>query len=124
MSTKSRQSLYGTSIAMSAESLRKQLSLTVRLTLAPRPELTLSLANSMGMNDVSQLASAMLAIVFAAVMLIGGHLYIKSRPGIAPFTTGIEAYASRNLPDENRLLASFGAWQPRSVEPTNSSRFR
>jgi hypothetical protein len=75
------------------------------------------------MSEMSQLASAMLAIVFAAVMLIAGHLYIKSRPGIAPFANGIEAYASRNLPDENRLLASFGAKQPRSVQPTNSARF-
>jgi hypothetical protein len=32
------------------------------------------------MNEVSQLASAMLAIAFAAVMLVAGQLYIQSRP--------------------------------------------
>jgi hypothetical protein len=32
------------------------------------------------MNEVSQLASAMLAIAFAAVMLVAGELYIQSRP--------------------------------------------
>jgi hypothetical protein len=32
------------------------------------------------MNEVSQLASAMLAIAFAAVILVAGQLYIQSRP--------------------------------------------
>jgi hypothetical protein len=32
------------------------------------------------MNEVNQLASAMLAIAFAAVMLVAGQLYIQSRP--------------------------------------------
>jgi hypothetical protein len=32
------------------------------------------------MNEVSQLASAMLAIAFAAVMWVAGQLYIQSRP--------------------------------------------
>jgi hypothetical protein len=31
------------------------------------------------MNEVNQLASAMLAIAFAAVMLVAGELYIQSR---------------------------------------------
>ena len=31
------------------------------------------------MNEVSQLASGMLAIAFAAVMLVAGQLYIQSR---------------------------------------------
>jgi hypothetical protein len=31
------------------------------------------------MNDVSQLASAMLAITFAAVMLVTGQLYIEDK---------------------------------------------
>jgi hypothetical protein len=31
------------------------------------------------MNEVSQLASAMLTIAFAAVMLVAGQLYIQSR---------------------------------------------
>jgi hypothetical protein len=31
------------------------------------------------MNEVSQLASAMLAIAFAAVMLVVGQLYIENR---------------------------------------------
>jgi hypothetical protein len=32
------------------------------------------------MNEVSQLASAMLVLAFAAVMLVAGQLYIQSRP--------------------------------------------
>jgi hypothetical protein len=31
------------------------------------------------MNDTTQLASAMLVLVFAAVMLVIGHLYIENR---------------------------------------------
>ena len=31
------------------------------------------------MNEVSQLASAMLAIAFAAVMLVAGQLYIENK---------------------------------------------
>jgi hypothetical protein len=31
------------------------------------------------MNEVTQLASAMLVIVFTAVMLVAGQLYIESR---------------------------------------------
>jgi hypothetical protein len=37
------------------------------------------------MNDGPELASAMLAIAFAAVMLVAGQLYITHRP--ASFTT-------------------------------------
>jgi hypothetical protein len=33
----------------------------------------------MGMNDMSQLASAALVLVFAAVMLVVGQLYIGNR---------------------------------------------
>jgi len=32
------------------------------------------------MNEVGELASAMLAIAFTAVMLVAGQLYIQSRP--------------------------------------------
>jgi len=32
------------------------------------------------MNEISQLASAMLVLAFAAVMLVAGQLYIQSRP--------------------------------------------
>jgi hypothetical protein len=32
------------------------------------------------MSEVNQLASATLAIAFAAVMLVAGELYIQSRP--------------------------------------------
>jgi hypothetical protein len=31
------------------------------------------------MNDISQLASAMLALVFAAVMLVMGQVYMENR---------------------------------------------
>ena len=47
------------------------------------------------MNEMSQLASAMLAILFAAVMLIAGQLYIKSGPELGPF-----GYSSRSVSDE------------------------
>jgi hypothetical protein len=33
-----------------------------------------------GMNEIPELASLMLAIAFAAVMLVAGELYIQSRP--------------------------------------------
>ncbi len=32
-----------------------------------------------GMNEIDQLASAMLVLVFAAVMLVVGHLYVENR---------------------------------------------
>jgi hypothetical protein len=43
------------------------------------------------MNDISQLASAMLALVFAAVMLVMGQLYIENRSmkiAVVPITKG------------------------------------
>ena len=36
------------------------------------------------MNEVPQLATAMLAIVFAAVMLVAGQLFIKKRSARLP----------------------------------------
>ena len=33
----------------------------------------------MGMNDSTQFANAMLVLVFAAVMLVVGHLYIEGK---------------------------------------------
>jgi len=36
------------------------------------------------MNEVPQLATAMLAIVFAAVMLVAGQLYIEKRSAMLP----------------------------------------
>ena len=36
------------------------------------------------MNEVSQLASAMLAIAFAAVMLVAGQLYIENASARLP----------------------------------------
>jgi hypothetical protein len=32
-----------------------------------------------GMNETPQLASAMLTVLFAAVMLVAGHFYLESR---------------------------------------------
>jgi hypothetical protein len=50
--------------------------------MAPR-ELVQSPSNTrrveQAMNDMSQLASAMLVLVFAAVMLVVGQLYIENR---------------------------------------------
>jgi hypothetical protein len=57
------------------------------------------------MNEVSQLASAMLAIAFAAVMLVAGQLYIQSRPerltGIpAALTASVQVgQAPQSFPD-------------------------
>lgn len=48
------------------------------------------------MGDMSQLASAMLAIVFAAVMLIAGQLFLKSRP-----ETGFVFPAAQALPSQH-----------------------
>jgi hypothetical protein len=55
------------------------------------------------MNEVSQLASAMLAVVFAAVMLVAGQLYIQSRPERPAIPTALTAsvpagQAPMNLP--------------------------
>jgi hypothetical protein len=36
------------------------------------------------MNEVHQLATAMLAIAFAAVMLVAGQLFIENRSAAAP----------------------------------------
>jgi hypothetical protein len=50
------------------------------------------------MRESSQLASAMLAIVFAAVMLIAGQLFIKSRTETAFILPAAQALPSR-FPD-------------------------
>jgi hypothetical protein len=57
------------------------------------------------MLDSSQLASAMLAIVFAAVMIIAGQLFIKSRaqtvsslPAAQAFPTGLSAGSKPSRP--------------------------
>ena len=43
------------------------------------------------MSGAHQLASAMLVIIFAAVMLVGGHLYIESREnGSARIPTAVQ----------------------------------
>ena len=55
------------------------------------------------MNDMSQFASAMLVLVFAAVMLVVGQLYIESRSAktpiiraeIADYVAGVEQNSIR-----------------------------
>ncbi|MGA2998314.1 MAG: hypothetical protein ABSE61_27660 [Bradyrhizobium sp.] len=50
------------------------------------------------MREMSQLATAMLAVVFAAVMLIAGQLFLKSRPETAFIIPAAQALPSR-FPD-------------------------
>jgi hypothetical protein len=46
------------------------------------------------MNEVNELVGAMLAIEFAAVMLVVGQLYIQSRPeGLAAIPAALTASA-------------------------------
>ena len=42
------------------------------------------------MNGIDQLASAMLAIVFAAVMLIAGQLFIENRASKYPLVQAVQ----------------------------------
>ena len=46
---------------------------------------------SIGMNELSQLASAMLAIAFAAVMLVAGQLFIEYRANKYPLVQVVTA---------------------------------
>jgi hypothetical protein len=57
------------------------------------------------MNEVSQLASAMLATVFAAVMLVVGQLYIENksaRPAAVPTALTASPWDPRTYPTEGR----------------------
>jgi hypothetical protein len=65
------------------------------------------------MSEMSQLASAMLAIVFAAVMLIAGQLFIKSRAETTFMLPAAQALA-------NRTAVAPGIRQSR---PAQFSRF-
>jgi hypothetical protein len=53
------------------------------------------------MNDVNQLASAMLVIAFSAVMLVAGQLYIQNqseKPAVTAVRTAIVPWHQSNLP--------------------------
>ncbi|KRQ94352.1 hypothetical protein CQ10_34140 [Bradyrhizobium valentinum] len=59
------------------------------------------------MNEVLELASAMLAIAFAAVMLVAGQLYIENESArltavpdalTAPMPWDLRTYLSKNRP--------------------------
>lgn len=65
------------------------------------------------MNELPQMANAMLALVFAAVMLVAGQLYIKSRSAKAFLFPEAQAQALtvRKSNDESRKLAAFNARQ-------------
>jgi hypothetical protein len=57
------------------------------------------------MNEVSQLASAMLATAFAAVMLVVGQLYIENksaRPAAVPAALTASPWDPRTYPTEGR----------------------
>ena len=47
------------------------------------------------MNDTSQFASAMLVLVFAAVMLVVGQLYIENRSAKTPIIRAAQASQMR-----------------------------
>jgi hypothetical protein len=51
------------------------------------------------MNEVDQLFTAMLAIVFAAVMLVAGGLYIDNRPTEAPAIPAAQMASVPQIPD-------------------------
>jgi hypothetical protein len=44
------------------------------------------------MNEVYQLASALLTIIFAAVMVMAGHLYIENRSTRIPTIPTVQAF--------------------------------
>jgi hypothetical protein len=72
------------------------------------------------MSEMSQMASAVLAIVFAAVMLIAGQLFIKSRAETALIIPADHAYSSR-MPSAPSIQQSHSDPAPRSrssVGPT------
>jgi hypothetical protein len=60
------------------------------------------------MNEVDELFTAMLAIVFAAVILVGGGLYIDNKP-MQPLTVPAEQIASMpiNPQRSDQRLAGF-----------------
>jgi hypothetical protein len=62
-------------------------TLQTALSVSPRPEGRLLLVHAEAppkMNEVPQLATAMLALVFAAVMLVAGQLFIEKRSARLP----------------------------------------
>jgi hypothetical protein len=63
------------------------------------------------MNDVQQLASAMLAITFAAVMLVAGQLYIENR---SVRLTAVPAALTASVPWDPRTYLT----ESRRREPT------
>jgi hypothetical protein len=58
-------------------------TLQTALSVSPEPEGRLLLPRPK-MNEVPQLATAMLAIAFAAVMLVAGQLFIEKRSARLP----------------------------------------
>jgi hypothetical protein len=62
------------------------------------------------MNEVSQLASAMLAIAFAAVMLVAGQLYIQSRPERLTIPSALTASARIGQTPTNRPQSFPDRW--------------
>jgi hypothetical protein len=61
------------------------------------------------MNEVSQLASAMLTIAFAAVMLAAGQLYIQSRSErLTAIPAALTACARGTSPNESTPIKTAG----------------
>jgi hypothetical protein len=50
------------------------------------------------MNEVHQLANALLTIVFAAVMFVVGHLYIENKSTRIPAIPATQAFMPRTNP--------------------------
>lgn len=67
------------------------------------------------MNDMSQLASAMVTVTFAAGMLIAGHLYIESKSAAKSL---IAAAQASPLANPNREDLAFSVETPPALQST------
>ena len=74
------------------------------------------------MSEMSQMASAMVAIVFAAVMLIAGQLFIKSRAEQALMIPVAHAYSGQmpSVPDTQQSRSDPALRYRSSVGPTTT----
>jgi hypothetical protein len=80
-------------------------TLQTALSVSPEPEGRLLFVRAEAqskMNEVPQLAAAMLAIAFAAVMLVAGQLFIENRSATLPTaSTALMASVPWDKPSAN-----------------------
>jgi hypothetical protein len=75
------------------------------------------------MNEVHQLASALLTIVFAAVMFVVGHLYIENRSTRIPVIPAAQAFMPWTNPLQKTSLGeTVGLIDPRPDAPRHRPR--